>query len=167
VEPYLESAKVPVPVVELAKVKPFRKDMRRLLFDETEHSEDSSSEEESPKPRRPIRTVEPPVIEDPSDEESKASDDEPVRFGARHQTKTQKVGVGEIADPLRVRQMTENEFAEYESKRKKQISPAFEVAAYLGGFFVDEVLVDIGADCNLIDRKTANKVVRGTEGSYI
>jgi transposase InsO family protein len=63
--------------------------------------------------------------------------------------------------------MTENEFAEYESKRKKQISPAFKLAAYLGGLFFDEVLVDIGADCNLIDLETAKRIVRATEGSLI
>jgi hypothetical protein len=167
VEPYLESAKVPVPIVELAKVKSFRKDMRQMLFDEKDDSGDSSSEEDSPDPRSPAQPAEEKDAEGSSDDESESSDEEPVRSGGRCQTQAHKAGIGEIADPLRVRQMTETEFAEYESKRKTQISPAFKVAAYLGEFFFDEVLIDIGADCNLIDRETANKVVRATQGSYI
>jgi hypothetical protein len=55
VEPYLESAKVPVPIIELAKVKSFRKDMRRMLFDDKDDSGNSSSEGDSPGPRSPAQ----------------------------------------------------------------------------------------------------------------
>jgi hypothetical protein len=60
--------------------------------------------------------------------------------------------------------MSDGEFQKSTANQKKQISPAIKVGAYLGGYFFQEILVDIGADCNLIDLHTANKIIEATEG---
>jgi hypothetical protein len=65
---------------------------------------------------------------------------------------------------MRIGQMTDGEFDKYTANQKKQISLAIKVGAYLGGYFFQEILVDIGADCNLIDLLTARKIIEATEG---
>jgi len=59
--------------------------------------------------------------------------------------------------------MSEEEFNKYNANRKKQILPAIKVGAYLGEYFFQEILVDIGADCNLIDLTTAKKIIEMTK----
>ena len=59
--------------------------------------------------------------------------------------------------------MSEEEFDKYNADQKKQVSPAIKVGAYLGKHFFQEILVDIGADCNLVDLNTTKKIIEKTE----
>jgi len=165
--PFLESTKVPVPITELAKVKPFSVDIKKVLFPEEDTSSEDSSGEE-PEEDDPImvprthksgkqQSKQIPISME-SDEEDE-EDDESPRPPGRHST--QKTSA--FTDLLRIRQMSEEEFDRFNANQKKQISPAIKVGAYLGEYFFQEILVDIGADCNLIDLHTAKKIIGSTK----
>ena len=71
--------------------------------------------------------------------------------------------MGAFTNILQIRQMSEEEFDRYNTNQKKQISLAIKVSAYLGEYYFQEILVDIGVDCNLIDLHTAKKIIRMTK----
>jgi len=167
VRPFLESTKVPVPITELAKVKPFSIDIKKVLFPEEDtSSEDSSGEEPeeddpimAPRTQKSGKQQSKQIpISTESDEEDEEDDESPRPPGRRSTQKTSA-----FTDLLRIRQMSEEEFDRFNANQKKQISPAIKVGAFLGEYFFQEILVDIGADCNLIDLHTAKKIIGSTK----
>ena len=164
--PFLESVKVPVPMTEFAKVKPFSDAIKKTFFLEVDSLDDLLEEEESdedepvirPSVRRqgkqPTNQV-PNACSESDDEEDNRSSGLPAH---RPETKT-----GAFTDLLGIRQMSEEEFDKYNADQKKQVSPGIKVGAYLGKHFFQEILVDIGADCNLVDLNTAKKIIEKTE----
>ena len=165
--PFLESVKVPVPVTVLAKVEPFRDAIKKTFLPEVDSSdnlpkENGGSDEDEPviRPRtlkwgKQLSNQVPGESSESDDE----GEDESPKLPIHHPvTKT-----GTFTDLLRIRQMSEEEIDKYNVDQKKQVSPAIKVGAYLGKYFFQEILVDIGADCNLVDLNTAKKIIKKTK----
>jgi hypothetical protein len=162
--PFLESVKVPVPMTELTKVKSFSDVIKSTFFPEVDCSDDLPEEEDesgrdelSIHLRTQIRGK-PPANRAP--EESAESDDEGEEKSPEPPTRRSVRKTGTFTNLVRIRQMSDEEFDKYNVDEKKQVSPAIKVGAYLGDFFIQEILVDIGADCNLVDLKTAKKIIK-------
>jgi hypothetical protein len=153
-------------------VKPFSTDIKNVLFPGDDSSDDLPEEEESEnegliEPSRAQNPGKRPVKQIPnspeSDDEMEGEDRAPEPRIPRHPV--QKTGA--FTDLIRIRQISDGEFQKYTTNQKKQISLAIKVGAYLGGYFFQEILVDIGADCNLIDLHTAKKIFEVTEGCQL
>jgi len=148
-------------------VKPFCADIQKVLFPEADSSSEDSSEEKledndpimSPKIQKSGKQQARHIPISPESEADDKEEEEPPRPPGRHST--QKTGA--FIDLLQIRQMSDEEFDRYNANQRKQISPAIKVGAYLGEYFFQEILVDIEADCNLIDLTTAKKIMEKTK----
>jgi len=166
IRPFLESVKVPVPMTEFTKVKPFSDAIKKTFFPEVDSLDDLPKEEESDEDEPVIRPNvrrqgKQPTNQVPND--CSESDDEEENRSPGLPAHCPETKTGAFTDQLRIRQMSEEEFDKYNADQKKQVSPAIKVGAYLGKHFFQEILVDIGADCNLVDLNTAKKIIEKTK----
>jgi hypothetical protein len=61
----------------------------------------------------------------------------------------------------RIKNITPGQFEKYMQDRLS-FSPAIKLAGWIGGYLMQEILVDIGAECNLIDEGTAKLIIEAT-----
>jgi hypothetical protein len=160
VEPLLRSARVPVPLIELSKTEPFGSQIRPRLF--------SSPVGEHEELGRQPRAVVPPRGQDHVEESDGEEEDASRRNPGRERRAPERFSYGGLLDDLcKVRNMSDSEFEEYMQRRHRPVSPAIKLAAWVGNLLFQDVLCDIGADCNLMDMETAKKIVACTPGVFL
>jgi hypothetical protein len=175
--PVLESLKVSVPLKDLIHESKHYAEEARVFFkaaqggdsDLETNPEDSDLEESVVAHRRGSA----PAPEDLETEESGADETviptrAPVknrRNPDRHaRPKEQMIGETYLTmDRVyrKIKNMTPGQFEKYMQERLN-FSPAIKLAGWIGGYLMQEILVDIGAECNLVDEGTAKLIIEAT-----
>jgi hypothetical protein len=164
VEPWLRAARVPVPLMELSKTEPFGSQIKRQLFSSPERPPPEQQDHDVEQDVLPPRRQEPLEESDGELEE----EDRPRRNPGRIRRAPERFGFSSTAEQLwKIRNMSEAEFEEYVNTRQRPMSPAIKLAAWVGNLLFQDVLADIGADCNLMDMETALKIVACTPAVYL
>jgi len=159
--PSLRKVKIPVPLQELIRDSPkFRSQLKAYLQAQPE----SDAIEDPVEAMDDVRGA---SEDDDSDGGSTADENEDQlrrRNPPRQGRPKGRMYAGETYLSLdrigrRLRNMTTEELEKY-VRQKTTYSPAFKLAGWIGGHLMQDILVDPGAECNLIDEGSAQKILR-------